>query len=88
MRLAEALGSSVSILLFLALLYSLAISQFKPPKLVKEELVMKRLIEIDIGKLGLYIGSYAWNNFFPILIAFTLVLLTLVLGIVALLRRV
>lgn len=45
-----------------------------------------RLTTYRIGELGRAIGDYIWVGFFPAVMGFLLVILTLILGLSALLR--
>jgi len=84
MRAAEAIGAVATIMLAIALFYGLAGDQpvYKFWGENTERLTTPGFLEIARG-----IGNYMWGSFLPAFIAFALVLLTLSLGLSALLTR-
>ena len=84
MRLAEVLGGASAVLLAAVLFTALA---GEPPayRLWGDSLL--RLVRPDFNIVGREIGKYIYGSLFPAFIALGLVLLTLALGISALLRR-
>ncbi len=84
MRVAEALGSVAAIFFAIVLFYALA---GNPPAYRYWGESLDRLIPPDFVALSREISGYIWGSLFPLFIAFGLVLLTLALGLTALLRR-
>jgi hypothetical protein len=48
---------------------------------------LNRLSNLGVSELGAAIGRYIWRELFPAMIAFLMVLIALILGVSALLRR-
>ena len=84
MRAAEVIGAFTTILLSIALFYSLS---GNPPVYRFWGESVERLVMPDFLRLARDIGGYMWGSFFPAFIAFGLVILTLALGLTALLVR-
>lgn len=84
MRLAEVLGSAAAIILASILFTVLA---GEPPAYRFWGDGLLRLIKPEFYTLGREVGNYIYRSLFPALIAFGLLLLTLALGVSALLRR-
>ncbi|MEM1943309.1 MAG: hypothetical protein QXO30_05160 [Candidatus Caldarchaeum sp.] len=84
MRLAEVLGSAAVLVLAFVLFSALA-SSSPAYKFWGEGL--SRLVPAEPGPLWRDVTSYLYGGLFPAFIAFGLVLLTLVIGLSAMLRR-
>ncbi|MEM3031634.1 MAG: hypothetical protein QW756_07500 [Nitrososphaerota archaeon] len=84
MRLAEVLGGAAALILAGIMFSALA---GEPPAYRFWGDGLLRLVRPDFNTLSREIGNYIYGGLFPAFIAFGLVLLTLALGISALLRR-
>jgi len=85
LRGSEVLGSATAIILAVVVFYVFASNP--PAYRYWIPGSVTRLIKPDFIALSQQISGYLWGPFFPILVAFGLVLLTLALGLSALLRR-
>jgi len=84
MRKAEVIGAATTILLAIVFFYSLS---GNPPVYKFWGDTSGRLVSPSFLELAVDIGNYMWGSLFPAFIAFGLVILTLALGLTALLTR-
>ena len=79
----ELIGTVASIIFAAVILLSFASN---PPLYAYWGDSVQRLAKIDMASLGTAIGDYIWVNFFPALMGLLMVVITLILGLSALLR--
>ncbi len=84
MKLSEAIGTAASIV-FAATVMILFAS--KPPLYAYWNENLGRISSLKAGDLGLVISKHIWTELFPALIGFLMVIIALILGVSALLRR-
>ena len=84
MRVAEVVGAVTTVLLSVVFFYSLSGS---PPVYRFWGENTQRLVAPGFMELARDIGGYMWGSLFPAFVAFGLVILTLALGLTALLVR-
>ncbi len=84
MKPSEIVGTIVSVI-FAAVVITIFASN--PPLYRYWGSNLHRLSNLGIDELGAAIGRYVWRDLFPAMIAFLMLIIALILGVSALLRR-
>lgn len=84
MKASEIIGTTASVI-FAAVVIIIFASN--PPLYYYWNENLSRLSNLGTNELGAIIGRYVWGELFPAMIAFLIVVIALILGVSALLRR-